>query len=102
MRFLIMQLTGRKKLLLIFIVCWSSFCFAQNSHFSFLLRFSSYQKSEEARGRPKVDYTQLKLKDAILVITWAVFVTPFLGRCAYLIAATDAGWGITVDDIFNF
>ena len=63
---------------------------------------SSYQKSEEARGRPKVDYTQLKLKDAILVITWAVFVTPFLGRCAYLIAATDAGWGITVDDIFNF
>eukprot|EP00574_Skeletonema_japonicum_P007236 CAMPEP_0201735154 /NCGR_PEP_ID=MMETSP0593-20130828/36275_1 /ASSEMBLY_ACC=CAM_ASM_000672 /TAXON_ID=267983 /ORGANISM="Skeletonema japonicum, Strain CCMP2506" /LENGTH=182 /DNA_ID=CAMNT_0048228655 /DNA_START=33 /DNA_END=581 /DNA_ORIENTATION=+ len=62
----------------------------------------AYQKSEEARGRPKVDYTQLKLKDAILVITWAVFVTPFLGRCAYLIAATDAGWGITVDDIFNF
>lgn len=62
----------------------------------------AYQKSEEARGRPKVDYTELKPKQAILVITWALFVTPFLGRCAYLIATTDAGWGITLDDILNF
>eukprot|EP00984_Skeletonema_dohrnii_P014477 scaffold6088_cov140-Skeletonema_dohrnii-CCMP3373.AAC.15 len=61
----------------------------------------AYQKSEEARGRPKVDYTQLKPKDAILVITWALFVTPLLGRCGYLIAATG-NWGITVDDILNF
>eukprot|EP00569_Conticribra_weissflogii_P008432 CAMPEP_0171359788 /NCGR_PEP_ID=MMETSP0879-20121228/812_1 /TAXON_ID=67004 /ORGANISM="Thalassiosira weissflogii, Strain CCMP1336" /LENGTH=217 /DNA_ID=CAMNT_0011865987 /DNA_START=29 /DNA_END=679 /DNA_ORIENTATION=+ len=51
-----------------------------------------YQKSEEARGAPKVDYTVLKPKQAILVITWALFVTPFLGRCVYLIGFTDAGW----------
>ena len=62
----------------------------------------AYQKSEEARGRPVIDYTTLKPKQAALVITWAVFVTPFLGRCGYLIAATDKGWGITLDDIFNF
>ena len=77
------------------------FALLKQSHLT-LLFIRRYQKSEEARGRPKVDYTQLKLKDAILVITWAVFVTPFLGRCAYLIACTDAGWAITVDDIFNF
>lgn len=62
----------------------------------------AYQKSEEARGRPKVDYTELKPKQAVLVITWALFVTPFLGRCAYLIATTEAGWGITLDDILSF
>ena len=62
----------------------------------------AYQKSEEARGRPKVDYTELKPKQAVLVVTWALFVTPFLGRCAYLIATTDAGWGITLEDILNF
>ena len=82
-------------------VCQVVFALLKQSHLT-LLFLQSYQKSEEARGRPKVDYTQLKLKDAILVITWAVFVTPFLGRCAYLIAATDADWAITVDDIFNF
>lgn len=62
----------------------------------------AYQKGEEARGRPKVDYTELKPKQAVLVITWALFVTPFLGRCAYLIATGDQGWAITLDDIFNF
>lgn len=100
MRFSIMQLTGRKLQL----NCQFDQVFAllKNSHLILYLLLHSYQKSEEARGRPKVDYTQLKLKDAILVVTWAVFVTPFLGRCAYLIAATDAGWAITVDDIFNF
>lgn len=61
----------------------------------------AYQKGEEARGRPVVDYTQLKPKDAVLVITWALFVTPLLGRCAYLVT-TPVGWGITVEDIFNF
>ena len=61
----------------------------------------AYQKQEEANGRPVIDYTQLKMKDAILVITWALFVTPFLGRCGYLIAFGDKGWGIGVDDIFN-
>jgi len=62
----------------------------------------AYQKGEEARGRPMVDYSELKPKQAVLVVTWAVLVTPFLGRCAYLIAATDKGWSITLDDIFNF
>jgi len=60
-----------------------------------------YQKSEEARGAPKVDYTVLKPKQAILVITWALFVTPFLGRCVYLIGFTDAGWGVTLEQILN-
>jgi hypothetical protein len=62
----------------------------------------AYQKSEEARGAPKVDYTQLKPKEAVLVITWALFVTPFLIRCGYVIAVGDKGWGITLDDVFNF
>lgn len=62
----------------------------------------AYQKSEEARGRPQVDYTELKPQQAVLVITWALIVTPFIGRCAYLIAFGDHGWGVTIDDIFNF
>ena len=62
----------------------------------------AYQKSEEARGRPQVDYTVLKPKQAVLVITWALFVTPFLGRIAYLIAFGDKGWDVSVQDIFNF
>ncbi|KAL7514333.1 hypothetical protein ACHAXN_011589 [Cyclotella atomus] len=61
----------------------------------------TYQKMQEANGRPVIDYTQLKLKDAILVITWALFVTPFLGRCGYLIAFGDKGWGIGLSDVFN-
>lgn len=61
----------------------------------------AYQKQEEANGRPKVDYTQLKPAQAIKVITWAAFVTPLLIRCTYLIGFTDKGWGITVDDIFH-
>ena len=97
-RFSIMQLIGRKSLLILY--SSSSFYCAQFSQYSFIST-SSYQKSEEARGLPKVDYTELKPKDAILVITWALFVTPLLGRCGYLIAATG-NWGITVDDILNF
>ncbi|KAL7543365.1 hypothetical protein ACHAXR_013074 [Thalassiosira sp. AJA248-18] len=62
----------------------------------------AYQKSEEARGRPQVDYSALKPKQAVLVVTWAFFVTPFLGRCAYLIAFSDSGWDISLDDVFNF
>lgn len=62
----------------------------------------AYQKEEEARGRPKVDYTELKPQQAILVVSWALFITPFLGRCVYLIAAGDKGWAITMDDILNF
>jgi hypothetical protein len=62
----------------------------------------AYQKGEEARGRPMVDYTELRPQQAVLVVSWALFVTPFLGRCGYLIAAGDKGWAITMDDIFNF
>lgn len=62
----------------------------------------AYQKSEESRGRPVVDYTQLKPQQALLVGSWAVFVTPVLGRCVYLIAAGGKGWAITLDDIFSF
>lgn len=62
----------------------------------------SYKKSEEARGRPTVDYTELKPQQAMLVIGWASLVTPFLGRCAYLIAFGAHGWGLTLDDVFAF
>jgi hypothetical protein len=62
----------------------------------------AYQKQEEARGAPVVDYTQLKPAQAVKVITWALLVTPFLGRCAYLIAFTEKGWSIGLDDIFTF
>ena len=36
----------------------------------------AYQKNAEKNGAPKVDYTALKLKDAILVVVWAFCVTP--------------------------
>ena len=62
----------------------------------------AYQKQEEANGRPVVDYTELKPGQAVLVITWALFITPFLGRCGYLIAVGDKGWGIGLNDIFDF
>eukprot|EP00571_Detonula_confervacea_P014673 CAMPEP_0172297196 /NCGR_PEP_ID=MMETSP1058-20130122/309_1 /TAXON_ID=83371 /ORGANISM="Detonula confervacea, Strain CCMP 353" /LENGTH=204 /DNA_ID=CAMNT_0013006315 /DNA_START=28 /DNA_END=642 /DNA_ORIENTATION=- len=62
----------------------------------------AYQKSEEARGRPQVDYTTLKPKQAVLVVTWALIVTPFLGRCAFVIATGPHGWGITLEDVFDF
>jgi len=62
----------------------------------------AFQKKEEANGRPKVDYTLLKPKQAALVVGWALFVTPFLGRCAYLIAFGANGWGLTLDDVFTF
>ena len=62
----------------------------------------AYQKGEESRGRPMVDYTELRPQQAVLVVSWALLVTPFLGRCGYLIAAGDKGWAITLDDIFNF
>lgn len=35
-----------------------------------------YQKTAEKNGSPKVDYTQLKAKDAILVLVWAFGITP--------------------------
>ena len=31
------------------------------------------------------------------MVSWALFVTPFLGRCGYLIAAGDNGWAIRLD-----
>jgi hypothetical protein len=35
-----------------------------------------YQKAAEKKGAPKVDYTELKKKDAALVIIWAFGITP--------------------------
>ena len=35
-----------------------------------------YQKTAEKNGAPKVDYTELKAKNAILVIVWAFGITP--------------------------
>lgn len=31
---------------------------------------------EEKKGKPKVDYTVLKTKDAALAVIWAVFIVP--------------------------
>jgi hypothetical protein len=36
----------------------------------------AYQKMEENKGKPKVDYTALKAKDAALALIWAFFITP--------------------------
>ena len=36
----------------------------------------SFQKMEEKKGKPKVDYTELKPKNAILAIIWALGITP--------------------------
>lgn len=36
----------------------------------------AYQKMEEKKGAPKVDYTVLKTKDAVLVLVWAFGVVP--------------------------
>mmetsp|Transcript_24121 Transcript_24121/g.33706 ORF Transcript_24121/g.33706 Transcript_24121/m.33706 type:complete len:173 (+) Transcript_24121:20-538(+) len=38
----------------------------------------AYQKSAEANGAAKVDYTVLKKKDAILTVIWALFVSPLV------------------------
>ena len=35
----------------------------------------SYQKKEERNGAPKVDYTLLKTKDAILTTVWGLGIT---------------------------
>ena len=37
-----------------------------------------YQKMEEKQGKPKVDYTVLKPKQAILTLTWAFVITPVM------------------------
>ena len=36
----------------------------------------AYQKMEEKRGRPKVDFTYLDKKKAALTATWAIFIIP--------------------------
>jgi len=61
----------------------------------------SYQKMEEKRGAPKVDYNKIKTKDVALALIWAVFITPFLVRSAYLIAVTG-NWDISLDQILTF
>mmetsp|Transcript_5765 Transcript_5765/g.8565 ORF Transcript_5765/g.8565 Transcript_5765/m.8565 type:complete len:194 (-) Transcript_5765:1815-2396(-) len=61
----------------------------------------TYQKNAEKNGAPKVDYTKLKIKDAVLVLTWAFTITPFLGRIVY-IGYTTGTWGVKLDQIFSF
>lgn len=61
----------------------------------------AYRKGEEKKGAPKVDYTELKLKNAVLVIVWALGITPFLLRTAFLIAVTGS-WDVTLDQILDF
>lgn len=36
----------------------------------------AYQKNEERNGAPKVDYTELKTKNAVLTVIWAFGITP--------------------------
>jgi len=36
----------------------------------------AYQKMEEKRGKPKIDYTRLDPKQAALTSVWAFFITP--------------------------
>ena len=36
----------------------------------------AYQKMEESKGRPKVDYTRLDKKQAILTSVWAIVILP--------------------------
>jgi len=43
----------------------------------------SYQKREEQKGAPKVDYTVLKTKDAILTGVWAFAITPLVMKVIF-------------------
>ena len=43
----------------------------------------AYQKMEEKKGAPVVDYTALDKKQAILVSVWAVFITPLTIQVIY-------------------
>jgi len=42
-----------------------------------------YQKQAEKNGAPKVDYTVLDQKQAILTTVWAVFITPLTIKVVY-------------------
>ena len=50
----------------------------------------SFQKMQEKKGAPKVDYTILKPKNAILAGIWAVFITPLT---ISVITQTISQWG---------
>lgn len=43
----------------------------------------TYQKMAEKKGAPVVDYTQLKVKDAILTSVWGLIITPTVGYYFY-------------------
>ena len=38
----------------------------------------AYQKMEEKKGKPKVDYTKLNVKQATLTVIWGGFFTPLV------------------------
>ena len=42
-----------------------------------------FQKQAEKNGAPKVDYTKLDQKQAILTVVWAVFITPLTIQVIY-------------------
>jgi len=42
-----------------------------------------YQKKEEAAGKPKVDYTKLDRKQALLTTAWAVLIIPLVVQVVY-------------------
>eukprot|EP00578_Thalassiosira_sp_NH16_P018738 CAMPEP_0181084838 /NCGR_PEP_ID=MMETSP1071-20121207/4907_1 /TAXON_ID=35127 /ORGANISM="Thalassiosira sp., Strain NH16" /LENGTH=187 /DNA_ID=CAMNT_0023166595 /DNA_START=43 /DNA_END=606 /DNA_ORIENTATION=+ len=42
-----------------------------------------YQKGEEEKGKPKVDYTKLDKKQAALTVVWALGITPFAISVVY-------------------
>ena len=44
-----------------------------------------YQKQEEKNGKPKVDYTKLDPKQAVLTVVWALGITPLT---VYVIQST--------------
>lgn len=61
----------------------------------------AFQKNAEKNGAPKVDYSILKKGQAAKTVVWALGITPFLTRIAYIMAVTGKS-GVTLDDVFNF
>jgi len=61
----------------------------------------AYQKMEEKKGAPKVDYNKIKTKDVALSAIWGLFITPLLLRIV-LIIATTGNWDVSLSDVANF
>ena len=59
----------------------------------------AFQKMEEKRGAKPVDYSKLKVQQAVLVLAWAFFITPFMARIIYL---GSVGESMSLDSVFSF